>query len=126
MKKVTGDAAEEHYRRIDPITGEVFDLKPEFTNMSRRPGIARNWFDKFKKDLYPMDAVVMRSGVKMRIPRYYDTIYQHEEPFEMDFIKEQRLTNALKYRENNTSERLKVREFIQLKRLEKLPRLLES
>ena len=39
MKKVTGDAAEDHYTRIDPETGEVFERVPEFTNMSRRPGI---------------------------------------------------------------------------------------
>lgn len=45
MKKITGDRAEEHYRRVDPLTGEVFDLLPEYNDMSRRPGIGHGHFE---------------------------------------------------------------------------------
>jgi hypothetical protein len=40
MKKVNGSLKQSHYEVIDYDTGEVVDLKPEYTTMSRRPGIA--------------------------------------------------------------------------------------
>ena len=46
MKKVTGDAAEEHYMVVDSETGEYLGhKKPEYATMSRRPGNAtdRDW-----------------------------------------------------------------------------------
>jgi hypothetical protein len=46
-----------HYEVIDYDTGEVVDLKPEYTTMSRRPGIAGDWFDKYKDDVYPSDTI---------------------------------------------------------------------
>jgi hypothetical protein len=50
MKKVNGSLKKFHYEVIDYDTGEVVDLKPEYTTMSRRPGIAGDWFDKYKDD----------------------------------------------------------------------------
>jgi len=47
MKKVTGDAAASHYD----------GRKSEFIVMSRRPGIGRGFYDKFKSDMYPSDEV---------------------------------------------------------------------
>ena len=48
MKKVTGDAAAFHYADVDPETGEVLrEVKPEFSNMSRRPGIGHDWLKSF-------------------------------------------------------------------------------
>ena len=35
MKKVNGDRADEHYRRVDLDTGEIYQLPPEYTTMSR-------------------------------------------------------------------------------------------
>jgi len=42
-KKVTGDDAEKYYE----------GRKPEYVTMSRRPGIAHSWFEKFKSDVSP-------------------------------------------------------------------------
>ena len=53
MKKITGDKAASHYN------GRL----PEYTTMSRRPGIGRAWYDKFKSDCYPSDELVIRGGV---------------------------------------------------------------
>nr|QJB19408.1 MAG: replication initiator protein [Microvirus sp.] len=51
----------------------------EFVLMSRRPGIASDWFDKNKNDVYPLDAVfIQRNGklIKMKPPRYYDNKFE--------------------------------------------------
>lgn len=64
-KKITGPPAEAHYQNIDQETGEIHQLKPEYTTMSRRPGIGRAWFDKYKSDLYPDDFIILR-GKKMK------------------------------------------------------------
>ena len=49
MKKVTGDPAEDHYRGVNSETGELTRLLPEYTTMSRRPGIAREWYERFSQ-----------------------------------------------------------------------------
>lgn len=50
---------------------------PEFISMSRRPGIARAWFDKYWKDVFPHDYVI-RDGVKLPVPRYYSDLYEQK------------------------------------------------
>lgn len=127
MKKVTGNAAESHYSSIDPDTGEVITRSPEYVTMSRRPGIGKAWFDKYYSDVFPHDRVVI-NGRRMRPPRYYDGLYELIDPFEMDFIKDQRsmsFTESESAVYNNFSDRLKVREKVQLARLTKLPRTLD-
>ena len=55
MKKINGENAWHHYSEIDFDTGEIINQrKPEYTTMSRRPGIGKGWYEKFKNDLYPL------------------------------------------------------------------------
>lgn len=70
LKKVTGEASAEHYRRVHPRTGEVFQVRPEFIQMSRMPGIGYTWFQQFKGDCFPSDHVVV-DGQKRPVPPYY-------------------------------------------------------
>jgi hypothetical protein len=42
-----------HYAVINHETGEFHSLKQEYTTMSRRPGIAADWFAKYYEDVYP-------------------------------------------------------------------------
>lgn len=65
MKKVTGDRAEEHYQ----------GREPEYVVMSRRPGIAASWFEKYSEDVYPNDYLVVRDSIKCKPPRYFDSLY---------------------------------------------------
>ena len=58
-KKVTGRDADSHYERLDPSTGELVQIEPEFATMSRRPGIGSGWFEKFGTDVFPSDEVVV-------------------------------------------------------------------
>lgn len=119
LKKVTGKAAAEAYERLDPSTGEIFNIEPEFFGMSLKPGIGYGWLEKYKTDVYPHDEVIVR-GHKTRPPRYYDELLSE---MEVSPIKKARLKNARKYKSNNTPARLKVREMLHNARVnEKLPR----
>lgn len=124
VKKITGDAAKDHYQRIDPATGEIYFLKPEYTTMSRRPGIGKGFFDKFSSDVFPHDYVVV-NGVKQRPPRYYDGLLETTRPYEFDVIKDRRVLNATTSQtivDNNSSARLKVREQVTMARFKQLNR----
>lgn len=125
MKKITGDLAEDHYEAIDPFTGEVTSLRPEYTTMSRRPGIGTEWFNKFSDDVYPGDFVVV-NGTKCRPPKFYDSLLETIDPFLHDDIKQFRTDAGFLHNEDSTRERLDVREYVQKKRLEKLPRKLTN
>lgn len=125
MKKINGDQSEKHYERMDPETGEFFQIQPEYTTMSRRPGIGHHWLKSFPGDLFPDDFVVLK-GKKHRVPRYYDNQYELTNPSEFAVIKELRVANAKKHEANNTPDRLRVREKIQEARLNKLPRNLKG
>ena len=89
QKKINGKQKEEHYRRVDPSTGETWVLQQEYATMSRRPGIAGLWFAKHKKDVYPSDNIHI-NGKEMRPPKYYDNLFKEQEPEQMDIIKKKR------------------------------------
>lgn len=78
-KKVTGDAAKDHYEYFDTETGEIFTRKPEYSTMSRRPGIGLPWLDKFGNDAYSKDEVILRNTA-MKPPRAYDVRYEQINP----------------------------------------------
>lgn len=117
MKKVNGDGADQHY--FDSSTGVY--LRPEYVTMSRRPGIAGTWYDRFESDVFPSDYLVV-NGVKCKPPRYYDTKYEITNPDGYEFIKNSRKAEMLKHLDNNTPDRLKVREVVEKARLATLKR----
>jgi len=105
-------------------TGEFLQL--EKTNMSRRPGIAFEWFKEYSKSVYPDDKVVMGNGMIFKPPRYYDVQLEKVDPLVYESIKQSRtlFSESSKAKANSTIDRLIVREKIQLKRLDQLPRIL--
>jgi hypothetical protein len=133
-KKVTGDDADKAYMVVDEETGELIGhRKPEYITMSRRPGIAKEWFDKHKNDVYPSDNIHLR-GKKFKPPKYYDKLFEQSNPFEYDEIKEKRLLNGMDYKikefgNKNMYERfqrLEAKEKCQLKAFDLLPRKYEK
>jgi len=124
LKKVTGEAATLHYCDIDPDGVITNERAPEYITMSRRPGIAAGWFERFCGDVYPSDGVVVR-GRKMRPPRYYDKLYAERNPVMFEGIQYERWLSAQNHLDNQTDERLAVRHEVQKARLRKLPRNLE-
>lgn len=79
MKKITGPSAAEHYK----------GKRPEYITMSRRPGIGRGWYEKYKHEVFPEDFIVMR-GMKMPVPRAYNRAFEAEHPDEYARIKARR------------------------------------
>jgi hypothetical protein len=66
MKKIYGRGAlETHYK----------GRKPEFIQMSNRPGIGYWWYTQFKNDVLPKDYVVVE-GTRRKIPRYYEKLFR--------------------------------------------------
>ena len=106
-KKVTGEAAAEHYSRVDLETGEIFKLAPEYATMSRRPGIGATWLEEFYSDVYPRDHVVSR-GREAKPPRFYDQRFADRDPEGFERLKAAR--RKARKREDETPDRLAVRE----------------
>lgn len=111
VKKVNGDLAKDHYAMVDLDTGEVYQRTPEFAHMSLKPGIGALWLEKFRSDVYPRDYVVAR-GHKSKPPRYYDKRLKAALPdMHEDIICKRELDSLLRL-DDNTSERLAVREVV--------------
>ncbi len=125
MKKINGDQSEKHYQRerFDEETGEFINylIRPEYTTMSRNPGIGASWFKQYHSDVFPGDYVVHK-GKKHRTPRYYDGQFELTNPKEFALIKTARVKKAKKHEGDNTPDRLRVRETVQEARLSRLPR----
>lgn len=70
---------EERYRRVDDETGEEFYVRPEYSTMSRRPGLGATWFEKYWRDVFPHDQVVLE-GRSYAVPDYYSRKFQARDP----------------------------------------------
>lgn len=86
VKKRFGKGSQKHYEKVNPSSGEVEDLLPEYVTMSRRPGIGRKWYEKYKKDIYPKDYFHVR-GRRSRPTRYYDKLYEVDAPASFIHLK---------------------------------------
>lgn len=124
MKKITGEKAEEHYN----------GRKPEYTTMSRRPGIGKTWFEKFRNDVYPLDRLVVRGNVT-RPTRFYDALLGEDDPALLARLKIERdkNQNLVDYTlpngkiikvSDNCAERLAVKEFCKKEQIKRLVRSL--
>lgn len=106
VKKVTGERAAAHYG----------DRLPEFATMSRRPGLGRGYYEKYRGEIYQHDSVVIR-GHEVSVPKYYDTLFDKVDPARLEVLKKQRRAKALLNKADQTRSRLRVRErYQELKR----------
>lgn len=118
LETIGGEMAEEHYTRIHPITGEQVRVHPEFITMSTQPGIGKGWFKQFGGDAFPSDYLII-DGHKHPVPRYYKKQLSDRDAF---LVVTKRKRKSLDHRENNTPERLAVREELQHLRAQQLKR----
>lgn len=91
IKKVTGRQEADHYQRVVIPEGYVQELRPEYATMSRRPGLGRGWYEKFKTDCFPSDEMpVPGAGVFKGVPTYYARLYSEEDPLGWAEVQERR------------------------------------
>lgn len=124
VKKVTGDAAADHYQVMHPITGELTSVAPEYVTMSRRPGIASDWFRKFGNEVFPSDEVIAR-GHPAKPPRFYEKLFEAAHG-DFESVRRKRMRNARERAADNTPERLAVRELCAKARLKVFSRKVET
>jgi len=93
-KKVRQRDDPEHYWRVNPLTGEIVSIAPEFARMSRSPALGRRWIERFWQDVYPRDFVVM-DGRERKPPRYYDKWMETHQPEVMDQVRHQRYVDSV-------------------------------
>lgn len=90
MKKIKGPEAEETYKKLGIV--------PEFVRMSRKPGIAWQYFKDNKDAIYECDEIIItgKKGVAEKIKpcKYYDRLFDLDSPEAMQSIKEQRRAMA--------------------------------
>lgn len=106
MKKRTGDQAAAWYG----------GRKPEYTTMSRNPGLGAKWIEKWGDEVYPDDFIVV-NGKRSRPPRFYDSQFEIFRPEEMDKIKELRKEKAKLHEKDTTGKRLLVREKVSMAKM---------
>lgn len=120
LKKIGGEPADLHYRRLDPHTGELVQVEREFARMSLRPGIGRTWYDKYKNDVVNNDGIVLPGGNKVKPPAYYQRLLEQEPRWEE--IEYERFVRSQKWVDDNTPERLAVREGVATAKAKQNPR----
>jgi len=111
MKKVTGQAAANHYTKIDADTGEIVSRTPEYTRMSLKPGIGAGWLKKYATDAYPEGKVVVRDH-KSKTPKYYDKKFKEMDPLGYEDLLFERHKEEQKRPGENSKERLAVKETV--------------
>lgn len=85
MKKQKGPDAEWYYKS--------HAQEPEFTLMSRKPGIAREYYDNNKDKIYKNDEIALFRGnraINIKPPKYYDKLYDIEYHDIMKNVKKKR------------------------------------
>lgn len=85
LKKQKGQNANIYYK----LKGQT----PEFCHMSRKPGIAKEYYEENKKEIYEYDEITImrkKGAFKIKPCKYFDRIFDEENPEEMKRIKEHR------------------------------------
>lgn len=113
IKKITGPAAPAAYTRINTATGELVQVQPEMARMSLKPGIGEAWIKKYWREVYlARDGIIKPGGLRIHPPRYYDKKINEWKP-ELQIEREtNRQLKAIESKEDNTRERLKIKEQI--------------
>lgn len=116
MKKIDGPKAWTHYDRVTPA-GECVRVKPEYITMSRGGtnsggGLGRSWFEKYWRDVFPEDVVIMK-GQRWRPPSFYDSMLKKKDPKMWVGVQAKREEKSREQEWNGTEARLRVRETVQ-------------
>lgn len=94
VKKVNGAAAEDHYTRVDGMTGEIYQKVPEFSRMSlQNGGIGAGWLEKYSSDVINAGAVMTYETARS-VPRYYTRLLEERTDYARDLLDVTRLSRS--------------------------------
>jgi len=126
-KKITNEVAHTDEKgRYWPSAMDYYGgRRPEYTTMSRRPGIGAGWIQQFTGDVFPVDSVVLR-GKEMRPPKYYSRYFELTYPSDWLKVKFKRKREGLLTSAREPESRLSVREEHQSLRFKLLKRGYEN
>lgn len=99
--KINGDQAPDHYG----------GRKPEYTTMSRRPGLGHNWWLRHGHEIRKHDTVIV-DGREIPTPKYYDKLDELLDEAAFRLRKGARIRDAQGRKEHQTPERLHAKETI--------------
>ena len=85
LKKFKGKTKEETQEYYNSLA-----LVPEYTRMSRMPGIGRNYYDAHRDEIYKNDEIILSGGRLTKPPKYFDNILKNENETLMAFTKDAR------------------------------------
>ena len=120
LKKITGPRAEGHYEKIT-LDGEVLELEPEYATMSN--GIGKEWYQRYKADVFPSDEVpVPGHGVIKGVPRYYEELLRLEDEWQHEEVKQNRQIFRAENAHEYTPERLMAKYKVKKAQLSTLKR----
>lgn len=108
------DKVRQHYSKVDPATGEIYPVNPEFSECSRRPGLGHDWFLKHRKDIEK--GFITIEGHKHPVPRYFSKLYEKYHPKEYAAWKKLRNAAVDPHDPDRQTDRLRITEKLKLKR----------
>ena len=128
-KKITGEKLQEPdkltglkpYELIDKITGEIIIRMSEYMTCSRNPAIAKNYYDKYKDEIFVTDSISV-NGMLMQPPKYFTSNLERDNPKKHKSIKRKRKRNQEINKANATTPRLLTRETCKLNQIKSLRR----
>lgn len=109
---------------IDPDTAELHIRRKEFNCMSRNNGIARQWLEKYHKDV--INGTVIVRGKQRNAPRYYDNFIKKIDPKAYQKFKDERIKKAKAQKWDNTAKRLLTKEQVTLAAIKSITRELDQ
>lgn len=88
MKKQKGKSFKESNEAL--IQAGYIPIQPEFVLMSRNPGLARDYYENHRDEIYDIDKLVVKFGDSVKImkpPKYFDYLYDIDEPVLFEQLK---------------------------------------
>lgn len=123
MKKIRGKNASDDpvYTRLNLVTGELFQAESEFALMSRKPGLGSMWYDRYKRDTFPSDFIIV-DGKKHTVPRFYLEKLKLEDERTFKKIRGKRAKAREETVADNTSDRLYTKMEVKKSKISRLER----
>jgi len=119
LKDIKSDYAYDgSYQHFNPSTGELTPRRKPFARYSNRPGIGKNWIEKYYTDVFPQDTVRTIDGPRP-VPQYYFNQLKKLDPELYERVKAKRETAVWtpENKWNTTPERLLVRKTVKLAKI---------